>query len=66
MKNIFWRIFLGLGQESLGIFEQYMIQRNYENYLGIYGWTEIYVASQPRADRVIPLIEKGIFPRKEF
>ena len=27
-------------------------------YLGIFGVTGIYVASQPRADRVIPLIEK--------
>jgi hypothetical protein len=26
---------------------------------------EIWVASQPRTDRVIPLLEKGIFPRKE-
>ena len=34
----FWRITLGLGQESLGIFEQHMTQRNYENYLGIIGW----------------------------
>jgi hypothetical protein len=28
--------------------------------------TEIWVASQPRTDRVIPLTEKGIFLRKEF
>jgi hypothetical protein len=27
--------------------------------------TEIWVASQPRTDRVIPLIEKGIFPREK-
>ena len=58
MKNNYWGIILGLEQESLGIFEQYMTQRNYENYLGIFGWTEIQVASQPRADWVIPLIEK--------
>jgi hypothetical protein len=32
--------------------------------LGIFRITEIWVASQPRADRVIPLIEKGIFPKK--
>jgi hypothetical protein len=25
---------------------------------------ELWVASQPRTDRVIPLIQKGIFPRK--
>ena len=41
MKNNYWGIILGLGQESLGIFEQYMTQRNYENYLGIFGWTEM-------------------------
>jgi hypothetical protein len=28
--------------------------------------TEIWVASQPRTDRVILLIEKGIFPRKRI
>ena len=64
MKNNFWRIILGLEQESLGIFEQHMTQRNYENYLGIFRWTEIWVASQPRALEVIPFIEKGIFLRK--
>ena len=58
MKNNYWRIILGLGQESLGIFEQYMTQRNYENYLEIFGWIEIWVASQPRALEVIPFIEK--------
>jgi hypothetical protein len=42
-----------------------MTQTIYENYLGIFGMIEMWVASQPRADRVIPLIEKGIFPRKE-
>ena len=66
MRNIFWRIILGLGQESLGIFEQYMTQRNYENYLEIFGWIEIWVASQPRALEVIPFIEKGIFLRKKL
>ena len=48
------------------IFEQDRTQTIYENYLGILGGTEVQVASQPTADRVIPLIEKGIFPRKEF
>ena len=38
----------------------------YDNYLGIWGVMEIKVASQPRADRVIPLIEKGIFLRKRI
>ena len=46
------------------IFEEDMTQIIYKNYLGIFGRTEILVASQPRADRVIPLIGKGIFPRK--
>ena len=40
------------------IFEKYVTQTIYENYLGILGVTEIKVASQPRAIRVIPLIEK--------
>ena len=45
-------------------FEKYITQTIYENYLGILGVMKIKVASQPRADRVIPLIEKGIFLRK--
>ena len=40
------------------IFEEDMTQTIYENYLRILWKTEIYVASQPRSDRVIPLIEK--------
>ena len=40
------------------IFEKDMTQTIYENYLGILAVLEIKVASQPRADRVIPLIEK--------
>ena len=43
-----------------------MTQTIYENNLGILGVMEIKVASQPRADRVIPLTEKGIFPRKRI
>jgi hypothetical protein len=43
-----------------------MSQRIYENYLGILGMMEMWVASQPKANRVIPLIEKGIFPRKRI
>jgi hypothetical protein len=34
--------------------------------LGIFRATEIWVASQPRTDRGIPLIEKGIFLRKRI
>ena len=48
------------------ISEEYMTQKFYENYLGIFGMVEMWVASQPRANRVIPLIEKGIFPRKRL
>ena len=40
------------------IFEIDMTQTIYENYLGILGVMEIKVASQPRANWVIPLIEK--------
>ena len=58
MKNNYWGIILGLGQKSLGILDQHMTQRNFENYLEIIEWTEIQVASQPRANEVIPLIEK--------
>jgi hypothetical protein len=43
-----------------------MTQTIYENYLGILGMMEMWVASQPRANRVIPLIEKRIFPRKRI
>ena len=52
--------------KCFAIFEEDRTQAIYENYLGILGVMEIKVASQPRADRVIPLIEKGIFPRKRF
>ena len=47
------------------ISEEDMTQTIYENYLGIFGMMEMWVASQPKANRVIPLIEKGIFPRKK-
>ena len=42
-----------------------MIQRIYENFVGILWKAEIQIASQPRENRVIPLIEKGIFPRNK-
>ena len=48
------------------IFEEDMTQTIYENYLGILGVIEIQVASQPRANWVIPLIEKSIFPLKRI
>ena len=53
-------------RKGFAIFEGDMTQTIYENYLGIFGMIEMWVASQPRADRVIPLIEKGIFPRKRI
>jgi hypothetical protein len=34
--------------------------------LGIFRVTGIWVASQPRTDRVIPLTEKGIILRKRI
>ena len=48
------------------IFEEDMTQTSYKNYLGIFGWAKMQFASQPMADRLIPLIEKGIFPRNRF
>jgi hypothetical protein len=65
-KGILEEYFFNMARTDFDIFEEYMIQRIYENYLGIFGMMEIWVASQPKADRVIPLIEKGIFPRKEY
>ena len=45
-------------RKDFDIFEEDMTQKNYENYLGILRVTERWVASQPRANRIIPLIEK--------
>jgi hypothetical protein len=64
-KTYWWNIFEH-GKEGFDISEEDMTQKIYENYLGIFGMLEMWVASQPRADRVIPLIEKGIFPRKRI
>jgi hypothetical protein len=55
-----------MARKDFDIFEDYMIQRIYGNNLGIFGKMEIWVASQPKADMVIPLIEKGILPRKRL
>ena len=46
------------------VFEEYMTQTIYENYLGILGVTEIQVASQPRVLRAIPLSEKEYSQQK--
>ena len=40
------------------IFEEDMTQKIYENYLRILGVTEMWVASEPRANRIIPLMKK--------
>jgi hypothetical protein len=61
LGNIFEHV-----KEGVHIFVEYLTQTIYENYLGIFGMLEMWVASQPRANRVIPLIEKGIFPRKRI
>ena len=42
-----------------------MTQTIYENYLGILGVIEIQVATQPRANWVIPLIENEYSQGKE-
>ena len=55
-----------MAMKSFAIIDQDMTQKIYENYLGILGMREIFVASQPRADKVIPLIEKEIFPSKRI
>jgi hypothetical protein len=55
-----------MARKGFNISEEDMSQSIYDNYLGIYGMMEMWVASQLRADRVIPLIEKGIFPRKRI
>ena len=47
-----------MAMKILAIFEQDMTQGIYENYFGIFGVTERWVVSQPRANRIIPLSEK--------
>src|SRR3989337_4315208 len=55
-----------MARKGFDIFVEDLTQTIYENYLGIFGMMEMWVASQPRANRFIPLIEKGIFPRKRI
>jgi hypothetical protein len=55
-----------MARKDFYISEEDMTQTIYENYLVIFGMLEMWVASQPRTDRVIPLIEKGIFPKKRI
>ena len=45
----YWGIMFEHGNEKFSIFDQDMTQKIYENYLGIFGITEIQFASQPRA-----------------
>ena len=59
-------LFLNQARMDFGIFVEDMIQRIYENFVGILWKAEIQVASQPKANRLIPLIEKGIFPRNKY
>ena len=47
-----------MAMKSFASFDQDMTQKNDENYLEILGVIEIQVASQPRANWVISLIEK--------
>ena len=49
---------MNMARKYFDISGEDMIQIIYENYLGIFGMMEMGVASQPRANRVIPLIEK--------
>jgi hypothetical protein len=54
-----------MARKDFDISEEDIAQKNYENYLGIFRVTEIWVASQPRTDRVIPLIEKRNIPKEK-
>ena len=49
---------MNMARKDFDISEEDMTQTIYGNYLGIFGMMEMWVASQPRANRVIPLIEK--------
>ena len=55
-----------MARKDFNISGECMTQPIYENYLGIFRMIEMWVTSQPRTDRVIPLIEKGIFLRKRL
>jgi hypothetical protein len=65
-KSNIGEIFLNMARKYFDISEEDMSQRIYENYLGIFGMLEMWVASQPRADRVIPLIGKRNTPKKRI
>ena len=65
-KRNIGELFLNMEMKSFAIFDQDMTQTIYENYLGIFGWTDIQVASQPRADGVIPSQKKEFSLEKDF
>jgi hypothetical protein len=54
-----------MARKGFDIFVEDISQSIYENYLGIFGMMEMWVASQLRANRVIPLIEKRNIPKKK-
>jgi hypothetical protein len=54
-----------MARKYFDISEEDMSQPIYENELGIFRVIEIWVASQPMADRVIPLIEKRNIPKEK-
>ena len=56
-KRNIGEIFLNMARIGFDIFEEDITPTIYENYLGMFGMIEMWVASQPKADRVIPLIE---------
>ena len=60
-KRIIGGLFLNMAMKYFAIFEEDVTQKNYENYLGILGVIEIWVASHPRANMIIPLSEKEYF-----
>jgi hypothetical protein len=59
-------IFFIMARKDFDISEEYLTQTIYGNYLGIFGMMKVWVASQPRADRVIPLIRKMNIPEKRI
>jgi hypothetical protein len=54
-----------MARKGFDISGEYMTQTIYENYLGIFRVMEIWVASQPKTDRVIPLIEKKEYSQEK-
>ena len=57
---------MNMERKGFDISEEDMTQTIYENYLGIFEMLEMWVASQPRANRVIPLIEKKNIPKERI